>query len=288
MNGVKFAQNQVGPIHVQNLKVFSLWDGDPNQLPKTVDNVFRRWRHMVGEENFVVIDGPGLEENLKELDIVTEHLAVQAKSDLLRLKLLRENGGIWVDASLFPTQHPDQWLGDMMAPSGFFAFSRPGPDRLISSWFLAAEKGHPLIEAWLEAVCAYFKTPRYNRQVRGRFKKLLQNRKRFLKKAKADPVWSIKPDGGGATPYYPYFWLHYYFNALAESDSRVRETWADTPRLSADPCHLIQRIAANATSEELDAMLPGLVPLAPVHKLVWRKEWPDILWNYPLTDEERG
>jgi hypothetical protein len=64
-------------------------------------------------------------------------------SDIVRMLLLKEIGGVWVDSTCFCNKPLDGWLPEMMA-NGFFAFSWPAPDRMIASWFLAGN-GHSII-----------------------------------------------------------------------------------------------------------------------------------------------
>lgn len=48
--------------------------------------------------------------------------SVQLNSDLLRLLLLHQYGGVWADVSTTPTRALNQWLGDMLAPTGFATY----------------------------------------------------------------------------------------------------------------------------------------------------------------------
>src|SRR3954471_21109709 len=78
------------------------------------------------------------------------------KANLLRLHLLARQGGVWADATTFCAAPLDAWLPPLVE-SGFFAFARPGPDRLLSTWLLAATPGHVLIEKWLAACLRYWR-----------------------------------------------------------------------------------------------------------------------------------
>ncbi len=73
-------------------------------------------------------------------------------SDLLRLTLLSQRGGYWLDSSLFLTGP----IPDVIDQADFFAFTRISDPYLLSSWFLRARAGHALIETWLQALLNYW------------------------------------------------------------------------------------------------------------------------------------
>ena len=71
----------------------------------------------------------------------------EALANLIRTELLYRHGGVWADATTICAAPLDQWLDEAM-PQGFFAFANPGPDRMLSNWFLAAAKGSLIIAEW--------------------------------------------------------------------------------------------------------------------------------------------
>ncbi len=127
-------------------------------------------------------------------------ITVTARSNHLRMRLLARHGGVWVDASTFCSRPLSDWLPGLMQ-SGFFAFSRPGPDRVLATWFLAAEPDHPLILRWRDLM------ERYWRNV---------DRMDF------------------------YHWSHYLFAEGCRSDPLMNALWHDTPQVGADGPHQVQ------------------------------------------------
>jgi hypothetical protein len=122
-------------------------------------------------------------------------------SDLVRIQLLHEYGGVWVDATLLCRLPLDEWLPPLMQ-EGFFAFERPASDRPLASWFLAAEAGHPLITKWWNASYLYWQ-------------------QRFSTN--------------------DYFWFHHLFEKLCSSDPNFYDLWKRIPKLSgADIPHRAQ------------------------------------------------
>jgi hypothetical protein len=134
---------------------------------------------------------PGLEA------ILAKNLPMEALSDVLRIELLSRFGGVWVDSTVYCLRPLDGWIHHAM-PRGFFAFNRPTPDRMLSTWFLAAERGSHVIDAWRQKTFAYWK----ERQERDH-----------------------------------YFWFHSLFEQVYASDVEFRAIWDATPKLSADGPH---------------------------------------------------
>ena len=124
-------------------------------------------------------------------------------SDLVRLYLLKEYGGIWVDATVLCRRPLDSWIWPFLT-EGFFAFSKPCEGRELSSWFLAAERPcHPVVSAWHECVRTYW---RHRSQA------------------------------------HDYFWVHHLFASLCASNVDVKQRWDRVPKCSAIPPHRAQAL----------------------------------------------
>jgi hypothetical protein len=130
------------------------------------------------------------------------NMKVAAYSDLLRVKILKENGGVWADATCLCMKPLDDFILGVFSQCDFFAFYRPGKDRLVSSWFLASTKNSRLMHDWCRLSEFFWKWP--------------------------------------VTARYPYFWFHCLFEYLIFSSIGARRSWGMTPKLSADPSHLLQ------------------------------------------------
>ena len=83
-------------------------------------------------------------------------LPPEALSDVVRIALLKRYGGVWADSTTYCLRPLDAWLPGATT-SGFFAFAKPGPDRMISSWFLAAAPGNPQPgDAFQDSISGYY------------------------------------------------------------------------------------------------------------------------------------
>lgn len=77
-----------------------------------------------------------------------------AYSDIIRMQLLAQHGGVWADATAYCSIPLYEWLPSV-AQSGFFAFEKK--KTTVASWFIAAEKGNSLIAAWNSYIGRYWK-----------------------------------------------------------------------------------------------------------------------------------
>ena len=157
----------------------------------------------------------------------SRRLPTDALSDLIRVTLLQRYGGVWADSTVYCLQPLEAWL-PVNFGSGFFAFAKPGPDRMLSSWFLAAAKGNYLVEQWRRRAAEYWS----------------RRRKRHHD-----------------------FWFHYLFAEAYEGDRQFRAAWDATPEVSADGPHYYspyEKLGAAFSSSDL---LLLDTPQTPVLKL---------------------
>lgn len=231
--------------------IYSAWLQGAAQAPALVRLCFERWARLNPEYQLRVIEASEAAAILSPYRLPP--VPAQAMTDMLRIELLRRHGGIWVDASLLPIRPLAHWL----PPCDFFAYAQPGPDRPLSSWFIAAAPG-PMPEAlWIE-ILRFWSRPRRLAQYAGGI-------------IPPDPVASVAPEAGGTSEFYPYFWLHYLFRHLLETDPDFAAAWARSPRPPAGPPHSLQAACAGSVSEPA---IRAAAARAPVQKLNWRAPYP--------------
>jgi hypothetical protein len=238
--------------------IWLLWLQGYDQAPLVVRKCYESWlKHNPGWE-IIFLDETNLS---KYIALKPRHTTDQALSDILRINLLAQYGGIWIDATCFCTKPLDEWLHEFMI-SGFFAFDRPAPDRMLSSWFLASYTDNYIVQAYQKAVEAYWdKNPGI------RF--FENSRWRFLKTyLKGTQVW-FDSVVTRILKVYPYFWFHYLFESIYLKDKRVKQLWDITPKLSADMPHKLQFAGLfNMLNEEIKTEIDS--KLSPVYKLTWK------------------
>lgn len=222
--------------------IWIYWAQGWDDAPPLVAACRRSWIDRNPGWTIVPLDAATVARHVKiTAAIQGKSLSTNHLSNLIRLHLLAEHGGLWVDATTFCSRPLDQWLPPLVR-GGFFAFSRPGRDRLVSNWFLAARPGHPLVTGWLERSIRYW---------------------RLVEKADF------------------YFWCHYLFAEACRSDGEFRACWARMAGISADGPHLVLNNALRTEGVD-DILAGIEAAAMPVHKLSWRLPFPPAQPRTPL------
>jgi hypothetical protein len=183
--------------------IWTCWFQGRETAPPIVKKCLSSWERNNPGWEFRCLDATSIERYVglgQHIDLNRQSLTAPSLSDILRILLLREFGGVWVDATLCCNRPLDEWLTGVMA-EGFFAFAAPGPDRPLSSWFLSAASDNYLISSWCRRTLEY---------------------------------WSNRPDSND------YFWFHHLFRDMCESDRVAMEKWTRVPKVSADGPHALQ------------------------------------------------
>ena len=242
--------------------IWFLWLQGLDKAPSIVSKCYESWvRHNPGWE-IIFLD----ENNLPDyITIKPMQITTQALSDIIRINLLAKYGGIWVDATCFCTKPLDSWI-ERYVTQGFFAFEKPGDDRMLSSWFMASGKNNYISDIYQKAVNTYwegnskmvaFETSRWAFL----FRKLQR---------RGTQIW-FSPFVTKILRVYPYFWFHYLFESIYIKDKVVREIWHLTPKISADIPHDLQFAGLfNPIREKIKADIDNKI--SPVYKLKWKFE----------------
>jgi hypothetical protein len=192
-------------------------------------------------------------------------LPAQHRADLLRLDLLAHYGGVWADSTCYCMQSLDDWLPAKLE-SGFFAFSRPGPDRLISNWFLAAQPGDVLVSRLFTQMLRYWEGAEFDQGERQLIRKVLT---RLLKHSPRTRGWWFSAPIRDWLAISPYFAFHYGFEKLVREDRDCADIWRRTPKISSDGPHRLYRAGLlGPGSAALRAEIDGRE--VPLYKTTWR------------------
>ncbi len=248
-------------------RIWTLWIQGPDHMPAIPRACIDSWRRSNPGWDVKLLTAANLCE---WADPVLCHPKAQSLrpeklSNLARLNLLATRGGVWVDATCYCMRPLDDWLPGLLG-SGFFAFERPGPDRLISSWFLAgAPDGHIQRRMWSELRSYYLNhSPSddgWRRFTRGRLERVANRNSRTTR------LWFLPPFPQlGIMPYHSF---HYMFNRLTRTDPTFHSIWQRTAKVSADGPHRLQShgLGLPPSPEILAEIEQRSVP---VYKLNWR------------------
>jgi|WetSurMetagenome_2_1015567.scaffolds.fasta_scaffold75162_4 hypothetical protein len=249
--------------------IWFLWLQGLEQAPEIVRLCLDSWRRLNPGWEVRTLDRAAL-DGLIDLSAIPaanlESASPQALSDIARVRLLAAHGGVWADASVFCTQPLDDWLRAELG-GGFFAFTAPGRDRLISTWFLASMAGGPLVSALDKAVLRYWSGPAFENDRRPRLARGLE--KLFGGNVTSTRLW-FTPAVREGLRLRPYFWLHYLFAETLRRDPEAAAAWASAGKRPADGPHRLQaRGMDTVPGAELRAEIEGATQ--PMYKLDLRR-----------------
>lgn len=227
--------NDSAPVTIPK-KIWMYWDNDFENAPPIVKLCVDSWKKKNPDWDVVVLNEDTVSQYV-EFPELSSGITVQAFSDLLRLRLLNQYGGVWVDATSYCVKPLEHWL-PVVAQSGFFAFvwtpdskwfMWPSYFREIASWFLAATPGNPIISEWEKYSFDYWRDRTETRQ---------------------------------------YFWLHTLFETLSYASPQFRRALRRVPTISSFGPHLVHDSVFR--DRDLDQVAELLEQgVAPVQKLRW-------------------
>lgn len=194
--------------------IWSCWLEGREVAPAPVGACLRSWEEHNPGWDFRCLNAETIGQYLdlnEHVDLTRQQITAASLSDILRLLLLHEYGGVWVDATTFCTTPLDTWL-EQAAQTGFFAFARPGEGRELATWFLAARPGNRLLAKWAARALSY---------------------------------WQERD----ATD--DYFWVHHQFGELIAIDRSAFADWQAVPQISADGPHSVQFAGLHADYDEV-------------------------------------
>ena len=230
-------------------KLFIYWHQGWSNAPDIVKRCAATWQENNPAWDINLLDETTVGEKVKlSAALKSMNLPIPALSDVIRICLLKKYGGVWADATLWCVRPLDDWIESVCNRSGFFAYDKPGPDRPISSWFLAASRDCRIVDLWYSAVCHLLAKT----QMHARFRWVFDNKEKnwlvnAISKLCMDYILlryqygyllissSDDPEDDN------YFWFHYLFGRLLDQNSEFHQLWSSTPKISADGPRLLRR-----------------------------------------------
>ena len=222
-----------------NKTIYILWFQGFDTAPDVVKKCVASWKHYNRDWKIILLDNKNLHKYVRienYINIKNKNINYTALSDIVRIILLKTLGGLWVDSTTFCNKPLNDWLPQYIQ-EGFFAFDKPGPDRLLSTWFIYSDKDNYIINKWLQSVQQYY---------------TIHN-----------------------TPH-TYYWVHHLFGNLYNSDNIFRAHWDNVPKLSANylgPHYLLNRMFQRINSDIKNKIDNKSIPL---YKLTYKRKFPRL------------
>lgn len=264
---------------IRNRTIWTFWNQGFGNAPEVVKLCLQSWRRFNPGWEIRALDGPTLMDlaDFEQIDIERNDITVQVISDLARISLLKRFGGVWADATVFCCKPLESWIWPY-SKEGFFAFRNPGPDRLIASWFIAANPDNEILIRLHQEFFSLWTANRFSDPRTG-FSKFTRRRlSEVLNKNPRMSTYWLSFIPRIVLRVYPYYVLHYTFNKLILSDESCRDAWQKSLPFEAEQPRLMTNLAR--TNAGLTVALNHIDNIeSPVYKLNWRLNFNQPYWR---------
>ena len=190
---------EIGIEKMLNKTIWLLWLQGWDTAPWLVKQVAESWEINNPDWNIEYVTLDNLHKYVHDIDYFydkTKKIEPPAQSDIIRLSLLKNHGGVWADATMLCMQPLSPWAQEAVKDAGLWMYhgngggmdAKSGP----ASWFMMSEKDSLIINKW---------------------------------KNECDEYWNNR------TNIDSYFWLDGLFRKLFESDVEFKNKWDLSPHL---------------------------------------------------------
>jgi hypothetical protein len=177
-----------------NKTIWLLWLQGWDQAPWLVKQVAQSWSAQNPGWTVELLSADNLGQYIQVDYLDRTDIADQAKSDIIRLSLLQQHGGVWADATLLCMRPLDSWLEFAIRPSDFWMYHGNGAQMNSlhgpCSWFMVSRRDSAIVRKW---------------------------------KDECDRFWR------STSGTYDYFWMDGLFKRLHSRDREFRRQWARVP-----------------------------------------------------------
>lgn len=250
--------------------IWMYWHQGFDQAPLAVMPCVKQWQKLNPSWEIQLLDKHTILDFAEPLPMkkkVLDKMMLPHISDLYRTQLLIKYGGVWADPTTFPLMSLEEWLPQNMN-AGFFFFYKPGRDRIISNWFIAAKKQNIMLIRLYDELIKYwnnnnFKNPAEPRTPLKQFLKRLINRNFYLTRLWFTPLFTK------ILRVSPYMVYHYMFYRLLAKDKKLATLFQKMPKMSKP---LMFSFKEDNVYQPLSPEIKSLVDnkSVPLVKLHWR------------------
>lgn len=184
-----------------NKIIWILWLQGWDSAPYLNKQALESWRYHNPTWKIELVTFDNLKTYVNDIDYVYNvNISDQAKSDIIRLSLLKNHGGVYTDSNVLCLQPLDSWIYSALSNSQVWMYRATtvglSDDTLgCASWFIISMKDSYITKKWKE---------------------------------KCDEYWSSRVEP------HDYFWMNCIFKELIENDTEFKKHWLNVPNLSSE------------------------------------------------------
>lgn len=229
--------------------IFLLWlqGWEHTSVTWLIKQVAESWEINNPDWKIHYIDLNNLKDYVNDIDYIYDtkkKITPQAKSDIIRLSLLKNHGGVWADATMLCMQSLDNWVHTSVEPAGFWMYHGHGAGLQKefgpASWFIVSLKDNYVITKWKE-MC--------------------------------DIYWHHNDFA------HNYSWMDHLFKNLLQHNKQCWDLWAKVPYVYCEldgQAHTLAHYGMDKNSPHIKALLTTFPPYALKFWKDWNILFPDI------------
>lgn len=230
-----------------NNTIWLLWLQGWTTAPWLQKQVSESWQINNPDWKVIHLDADNLKDYISDIEYIYDkqkNITMQAISDIIRLSLLKNHGGVWADSTMLCMQPLNHWVYDAIKPSGIWMYHGHGaglPKEIgPASWFIISEPSNPLIIKW---------------------------------KLECDKYWTRHNSTNN------YFWMDTLFKELYQTDNTFKDLWNNVPYLYCETYGQSHTLAHHSMFKN-NSYLKNLFLEKPPYALkfwnIWNNVYPDI------------
>jgi len=139
------------PMNIPRV-IYTFWHS--KELPNLIEKCISTWRRKNPDYEIVILNTINYREYCS-IDYLPSHLLERKENhtrlaDYIRLAVLKEHGGIWMDSSTICTASLDAIIQDKRHELVLYASDFSSKYPVIESWFIACAKENEFIKLWYQ------------------------------------------------------------------------------------------------------------------------------------------
>jgi hypothetical protein len=252
--------------------IWILWFQGIDSTPHVVTKCINSWRLHNSSWKIVFLDENNYTDYIDISNIIGKnknYITRTYLSDIVRINLLNNYGGVWVDSTCYCTQPLEKWV-DRYIENDFFMFHSPSKHSPISSWFIISSKNSKItniLTKEINAYCAYTSFSNQNKPLYAFINKIIE--RIMFRNSYKSRLFEVLFNLTKLLKVYPYFCFHYTFAFTLKKDNEFKQEWDKVKYFTSDKPHNLQhyglfKIPSESLKEE---MSKAEIPL---YKLTWK------------------
>ena len=277
-------------------QIFIYWSTGHDNSPELVKQCVASWERLNPNWNIILIDDENTNAyiNMDKYYALKKRIYIQAYSDILRLELINQLGGIWADATLFCCTPLDQWINcDLKENDLITQKLYPLEYRCMTNSFIASNKDNYMLRIMLDRFVDYCnshpiqRASDYDSKIKKKTYKVL---KKILNKKRITTLLWLNPIINkwlGITPYFIFMHLWYY---LTIHDKKFASLWKASHSVP-NPSRVINRknMHREITQKQIKLMSntsPSFIKLDWKQKPIPQENISCVEYLYSLNDKK--